>query len=170
MSSSDLLDRLVERESFGEIVALLEPDELVVAALRLEGLSDSQIGRLLGVTRASVSYRIQAASRRIMEQQPDLAPLLRDRRQPSQRAPCQETPPLEHGWLCRRSDDEADLLPEPSADLTTQEVAQRCHVKPQTVRRWIRAGRFPNVHQVGLRGDYRIPEGDLVELEGEGSG
>ena len=130
---------------------MLEPEELVVAALRLEGLSDAQIGELLGVSRAAVSRRME-----------------RGREQPRQRSPRNETPPLEHGWLCRWNGDPSGAthphargVLHPGAGLTAQDVAQRYGVAPQTVTRWIREGRFPHAYRAGgRRRDYRIPEGD----------
>jgi DNA-binding CsgD family transcriptional regulator len=96
----DPLQRLIEREAFAEIVALLQPLDLVVAAMRLEGLTDGEIAALLGVTRASVSSRMRRAGRRIVHLRPDLAPLLEGRR-PRHRPPERTSlPPLERGWLC----------------------------------------------------------------------
>jgi len=159
------LDRLVEQETFLEIISLLEPEELVVALLRLEGLSDLQIGRLLGITGSAVCRRIQQARDRISARRPALAPLLKDRRVPRRKAPRNEVPPLEHGWLCRWTDEQDRPLPDLTADLTTEDVARRCQVTTQTVRRWIRQGFFPHAYRVrGRRGDHRIPEEDLAEF------
>jgi len=166
MISPHPLDRLVAQDTLREILSLLEPGELVVAVLRLEGLSDTQISDLLGITRSTVGLRIQQARERLIQRLPELAPVLRDRRQPHQKPPSNETPPLEHGWLCRWTDDEPDPLPELTADLTTQDVADRYNVTTQAVTRWIRAGRFPNAYRLdGRRGDYRIPESDLAGFQ-----
>jgi hypothetical protein len=143
-------------------VILLEPEELIVAALRLEGLSDVQIGEVLGVTGATVNLRMHLACKRIMAQAPDLAPVLRDRRQPARRPPSNEPAPLAHGWLCGR----AEAFLESQADLTTADVARSYRVTPQTVTRWVREGLFPNAYRLeGEEGDYRIPEEDLAEFE-----
>jgi excisionase family DNA binding protein len=166
------LDQLVQRDTFGELLALLEPEELVVAALRLEGLSDTQIGDLLGIGRAAVSRRMERARERIIRALPELAVVLRDRGQPRHKPARNDTPPLEHGWLCHWTAERshATLLapvsaPHATAGLTTRDVAQRYGVTPQTVTRWIRAGRFPHACRTGgRRGDYRIPEGDLAQL------
>jgi DNA-binding CsgD family transcriptional regulator len=163
------LDRLIERESFAEIVTLLQPEELLVAVLRLEGLSDVQIGRLLGITRAGVSFRLKQARERISAEAPDLAPLLRGREQPPGKQVRLDPPPLEHGWLCPEEAgwDRAGGQPgAANAGLTTVDVAQRYQVTPQTVTRWVREGRFPNVSLVDAPpGGYRIPEEDLAHLE-----
>jgi len=165
MTSPHPLDRLIERETFGEMLALLTPEELVLAALRLEGLSDVQIGALLDVDRSTVSHRMQQARERIAAEIPELAETLRDRQQPRQKPPHSETPSLEHGWICRWA--ENDPLPELGRALTVSDVAQRYGVERATVRRWIRKGRFPHVYRVqGQRGDYRIPEGDLMIGDG----
>ena len=82
------LDELIAREACAEILSLLRPDELVVAALRLEGLDDAQIGRRLGMDGPAVSQRMIRAQQRIAAQRPDLASLLTGRRRhPSQRQP-----------------------------------------------------------------------------------
>jgi transcriptional regulator with XRE-family HTH domain len=174
--SAHPLDQLVQRDTFGEVLALLEPGELVVAALRLEGLSDTQIGDLLGIGRAAVSRRMERARERIIRALPELAVVLRDRGQPRQKPPRNDTPPLEHGWLCRWTVERSRAAlvapagaPHAAADLTTRDVAQRYGVAPQTVTRWIRAGQFPHASRTGgRRGDYRIPEGDLARLAVKG--
>jgi hypothetical protein len=82
------LDELIAREACAEILSLLRPDELVVAALRLEGLDDAQIGRRLGMDGLTVSQRMIRAQQRIAAQRPDLAGLLAGRRmRPSLRQP-----------------------------------------------------------------------------------
>jgi hypothetical protein len=154
------LERLIERESFAEIVSRLQPEELLVAVLRLEGLSDVQIGRLLGITRAGVSFRLKQAQARIAAEAPDLAPLLRGREQPPGKPLRLDPPPLAHGWLC--GEDAAQIR---AGGLTTVDVAERYQVTPQTVGRWAREGRFPNAYLVDAPpGGYRIPEEDLACL------
>ena len=165
MISPHPLNRLIERETFGEMVALLTPEELVVAALRLEGLSDVQIAALLDVDRSAVSHRMQQARERIAAEIPELAATLRDRQQPRQKPPHDEIPPLERRWICRWA--EVDPLPELGRALTVSDVAQRYGVETATVRRWIRGGRFPHAYRMpGRRREYRIPEGDLVMGDG----
>jgi len=164
MVSPHPLDRLIERETFAEMLALLTPEELVVAALRLEGLSDAQIAALLDIDRSTISHRMQQARERIAAEIPELAATLRDRQQPRQKPSDSDTPPLERGWICRWAED--DPLPELGRGLAVSDVAQGCGVTPATVRRWIRAGRFPHAYRVqGQRGDYRIPERDLMMAE-----
>ncbi len=161
MSILHPLDRLVQQDMFQEIIALLEPEELVVAALRLEGLSDAQIGALLGITREAVGLRLRRACQRIIQLKPDLAPLLRGRRQSRLRPLADSTPPLERGWLCHEALDLEEPLPELTGGRTVQEVARRYGVTPQTVRRWIRAGRFSCVYRLRHgRGEYRIADGE----------
>lgn len=161
MSVAHPLDRLVEQDTFEEIIALLEPEELVVAALRLEGLSDGQIGALLGITREAVGLRLRRACRRIIQLKPELAPLLRGRRQSRLQPLADSGRPLERGWLCREGLPAEEPLPEPGGGQTVHEVARRYGVTPQTVRRWIRAGRFACVYRVGHGpGEYRIVDGE----------
>lgn len=154
------LDRLIEREAFAEIVASLGPGELLVAALRLEGLTDRQIGALLGVTRATVSYRLQQARRRIMAERPDLAPWLRGRQRGRANGGRLGGQPLARGWLCRQP---------PATDaLSVHEAARRLGVSVGTVCRWVRDGRFPGAYRAsGVRGDLRIPEEDVSAVAGE---
>jgi hypothetical protein len=76
------LHDLIRRELFAEIIRHLRPIELLIALLRLQGLTDHQIARELGTTRACVTRGMLRARRRIAEQVPDAADLLggRDRR------------------------------------------------------------------------------------------
>ena len=90
------LDRLVEQDTFAEALALLEPEELVIASLRLEALSDDQIASLLDVDRATVCRRMEQARQRIVEALPELGPVLRDRRH----RPLRRLRPLQRGWIC----------------------------------------------------------------------
>jgi hypothetical protein len=99
------LDRLVEQDTLVEMLALLEPEELLIAFLRLEALSDDQIGTLLDIDRRTVSRRMEQACQRIVEAMPELAPVLRDRRHP----PLQRRKPLEGGWICPSLGIEPDL-------------------------------------------------------------
>jgi DNA-binding CsgD family transcriptional regulator len=164
MISPHPLERLIEQETFGEMVALLTPEELVVAALRLEGLSDAQIGALLDIDRSAICHRMQQARERIAAEIPELAATLRGRRQLCLKPPDSEAPPLERGWICRWVED--DPLPELGRALAVSDVAQGFGVTPATVRRWIRAGRFPHAYRVqGQQGDYRIPERDLLMVD-----
>ncbi len=50
---------------------------------------------------------------------------------------------------------------------TTEEVAERDHVKPTTVHRWVREGRINALNMGGSRrGPYRFRVSDLEEFEG----
>jgi len=115
MIPSEALDRVVERETFAEILACLTPQELAVAALRLEGLSDAEIGILLGTSRQAVRQRLAKAQMRIIYTRPELAPALRGRCPSNGPVTPPATLPLEHGWLCdpwqalvRALDDDGD--------------------------------------------------------------
>jgi len=106
MIPSEPLDRLVEQDTFAEMLSLLEPEELVIAFLRLEALSDDQIAALLEIDRITVSRRMDLARQRVAEAMPELATVLRDRRHPPQR----RRRPLERGWICPAIGDEPDPL------------------------------------------------------------
>ena len=101
MSVQQPVERLVERDTFAEMVALLEPVELLIACLRLEDLSDDQIASLLDVDRCTVHGYMEQALQRIVAALPELGVVLRDRRHPPQRG----LRPLARGWICP-SDDE----------------------------------------------------------------
>ena len=96
MISPHPLDRLVEQDTFAEALALLEPEELIITLLRLEGLTDEQIASLLDVDRGTICRRMEQARQRIVNALPELAPVLRDRRH----RPLRCRRPLQRGWIC----------------------------------------------------------------------
>jgi excisionase family DNA binding protein len=49
-------------------------------------------------------------------------------------------------------------------DLKVQEVAQRMGTHAETIRRWLRAGKFPHAYQISNRYGWRIPEADVDAL------
>lgn len=102
----------MEQDTFAELLALLEPEDLIIAALRLEGLSDSQIAALLDVDPRTVGWRMEKAQLRIMEALPELAPFLRGRRRLSPQPLSEQSPPLERGWLCNWDEGADEPLPE----------------------------------------------------------
>jgi hypothetical protein len=121
MISPHPLDRLVEQDSFAEMLALLEPEELVIAALRLEDLSDDQIASLLDIDRASVRRRMEQACQRIAEALPELTSVLRDRRY----RPACDLRPLNRGWLCPSIGGEPDPFAGRRRDPIRQATAPR---------------------------------------------
>jgi IS30 family transposase len=161
------LERIIEREAFAEIVSLLRPGELGIARLRLEGVPDKIIARMLGVSQPAVSRRMKKASRRIATQRPRLAPLLRGRRQHCTVPSDNGARPLERDWVCHQPVVAHDNdLPVVDGGLSTRVVAQRLGVRQATITRWCREGRFPNAYRASDgRGDYVIPESDLERWE-----
>jgi excisionase family DNA binding protein len=147
------LDRLVARETFQEAIHLLTPRQLAVALLRLEGLTDDQIARLLGIQWCSATKRIRHAAARIASEVPELRSFLRDRRQAG-RSHTLDNQPLEHGWLCT---DSAGLAEAPSAEpyLSTGEAAALLEVHPNTIVQRCRQGRYSDALRDGTR--WRIP-------------
>ena len=93
------LDRLILRETTVEILESLRPRERAIAVLRLEGLNDVQIGRILGMEQSSVTRCMRRARRRIIAQVPGAADLLADRKRPGG-SPRPPDAPLERGWIC----------------------------------------------------------------------
>jgi hypothetical protein len=124
MIPSEALDRVIEKETFAEILACLTPEELAVAALRLEGLSNAGIGTLLGMSRQAVRKRLIKAQMRIIYTRPELAPALRGRCTSNGPVAPPATLPLEHGWLCDpgqavaqvHDDDVQGIIPQPAGE------------------------------------------------------
>jgi DNA-directed RNA polymerase specialized sigma24 family protein len=100
MAEMDPLERLIRQETFAEVVAAMTPEEKAIAALRLEGLSDRQIGKMLGVYRSEITLCMAAAQVRIAEQVPDARDWVLGRQVPRGPRPIRGRP-LEHGWICR---------------------------------------------------------------------
>lgn len=50
--------------------------------------------------------------------------------------------------------------------LKVEEVAKRLQLAPETVRRWLRAGRLEGVRLGGTKAGYRIPESEVWRLLG----
>lgn len=49
-------------------------------------------------------------------------------------------------------------------ELTVEEAAERLRVHPESVRRWLRAGRFPHARRLSVRAGWRIPQADVDAL------
>lgn len=147
------LDRLIARETFEEAIRPLTPRQLAVALLRLEGLTDDQIARLLGIQRSSATKRIRHAGQRIASEVPELRSFLRDLRQAG-RTHTLDNQPLEHGWLCT---DSAGLAETPGVDpyLTSSEAASVLSIHPNTIVQRCNQGRYPAARRDGTR--WRIP-------------
>lgn len=50
-------------------------------------------------------------------------------------------------------------------EYTVREVAQLVGKHEETVKRWIRTGKFPNAYRNSDKEGWRIPEGDLPQLD-----
>jgi hypothetical protein len=108
------LERLILRENCLDILHSLEPHELIIAALRLERLSDVQIGEILGIDRTTVSRCLARAQERIMRDLPYTAGLLAGRQPERGPLPYSGTI-LEQGWICDWS--HLDDWPEPETPI-----------------------------------------------------
>lgn len=139
-----ILDRMIEKEIFAEIIVRLNPSETAVALLRADGLDDQQIAEALGITRAAVQARIKQAVTRISSQMPEAARLLagRDRYNSASRH---------------------FTIPEQDDLITASHAARMLSCSSQTIRNWITAGRLPNAQQAST-GQWLIPWGDLKRL------
>jgi hypothetical protein len=78
----DPLARVVERETWAEIVRALTPYELFVADKRQQGYTDAEIAHWLGVDASTVSRWMVRAQRRIARTVPGAAALLQGRCRP----------------------------------------------------------------------------------------
>jgi hypothetical protein len=146
MISPHPLDRLVEQDTFAEALALLEPEELIIAALRLEGLSDERAAYLLDIDRGTIGRRMEQARQRIVNALPELAPFLSDRRQ----RPLRCSRPLQRGWLCPDAGGEPEPCSGRSPDFQ--------HSAP-LVRRYIR-GLSRSVLDAGHQGQEKGSQPD----------
>ena len=70
----------MRREMLVRVVRLLTVNELVVAVLRADGLSDREIARLLEVQPAVISRRMMRAQERIVLMLPEAAEMVAGRR------------------------------------------------------------------------------------------
>ena len=139
-----VLDRIIEQETFAEIVARLTPCETAVALLRADGLGDQEIADALGITRSAVQDRIKKAVTRISRQVPEAGRLLAGRNRFNTASRCLTIP------------DEQDLFSVPQA-------AEVLNCTTACIRSWIAAGRFPNAHKAHT-GRWQIPCSDLERL------
>ena len=74
------LDQLVRQDDFATIIREARPTELVVIALRLEGLDNQKIAALLGISSSAVGHRMRTYQARICTKHPDLACQVRGRK------------------------------------------------------------------------------------------
>jgi excisionase family DNA binding protein len=137
MSDNPLLDELCSRDTVAEILAVLDPFDLLIAYLRARGLSDAQIGAELGITKQSVWERMNTARWRLLEAMPDLRVALEGRRH------------VGHGGDA-----------EDGAPLTVTAAARAMDVSRITVLGWIRDGRLPGAYREGRR--WLIPRATLA--------
>lgn len=70
----DAVDHIIARENLAEIAATLTGPELFVVFLKTQGMNGAQIAEHMGVHPSTVSRRLSAARRRILQAMPELAP------------------------------------------------------------------------------------------------
>ena len=164
MISNEPLERLVARETFAEMLAVLRPLDALIAQYRVYGWSDAEIGETLHFDPSTVWRRMERAKARVIEEVPELSLDLSARRRRRHQAHSGESSPLERDCIRLQWPDEDGVWAEAKPDLTTAEVALHYGVSPCTVRRWIQAGRFPQAYQLdNRRREYRVPEDDLED-------
>jgi len=76
----DCLEELVFRDTVREALALLTPDELLMATGRAQGMSDRMVAEMLDIEPAAVSSRLARARERIAADIPELRVFLDGRR------------------------------------------------------------------------------------------
>lgn len=67
------IDRIIGMETYAQLLKLFTPGELVVIALRYEGLSNMEVAAELGLSKAAVSMRLSTARKRVLREMPELA-------------------------------------------------------------------------------------------------
>ena len=67
-----ILEQIVFGETVQEALALMRPDELLLAAGRAAGLSDRELAELFDIEPCTVSYRLEQARKRIVAEIPEL--------------------------------------------------------------------------------------------------
>jgi len=66
-------ERLVSLDRQREILELLTPQQLAVVALVVDGFSQAEAARMLGISRQAAQRRLRAARRRVLRELPELA-------------------------------------------------------------------------------------------------
>ncbi len=152
------------RETFAEMLEVFRPFDLVIATLRTEGLSGTEIGEVLALDPSAIWRRVEQVKARVIDEVPELKSDLSARRWRRYKECHGEGPPLERGLIRRWLVDGRGVWPESKRDLTTAQVARHYGVSTSTVRRWVQAGRFPHAYQLdNRRKEYRVPEVDLED-------
>jgi len=111
-SAPTILDQLAALDSCAEIWQAMTPRQQQIATLRLVGLSNRQIGELLGTTRENIGLTLKCAQQRIGRRHPELRPLLG--RYLYTRGPKAKSPhhrQLDWSWI-----EEQDTILSPSKD------------------------------------------------------
>jgi excisionase family DNA binding protein len=136
-SHAGILERLIFRETVQEALALMAPEDLLLAAGRAAGLSDAELADRFNLDEATVSQRLGRARDRIAAEIPELRVLLAGRRHRSHSRP----------------------EPEAGEDAgrTLEEVAAALGVGEATVAVWLQEKKFPGAYRVG--NEWRIPAG-----------
>ena len=70
--SSPQLERMIALEEYQALLAQLTPAQLVVVALKLDGLRQVEIAEMLGLRPSAVCMRLVAARHHLTERRPDL--------------------------------------------------------------------------------------------------
>jgi DNA-directed RNA polymerase specialized sigma24 family protein len=76
MNENPVLDAIIARETYTELLAELRPRELSVVALRLDGLPFDVAAELIGISRQAVYQRLAPARNRLKSRFPHIQTLL----------------------------------------------------------------------------------------------
>ena len=154
------LDRLCRLETFQAIIHSLTPEQLVVVALRLDGLGVSEAAQELGVSRQVVEARLKSAQKRAREHLADYD--LEDRR-------CSRKPLQKLSMAQLRILAAVDHLTEvgiPASPTLVCEYLSISNVR-KTMERMVINGLLVRAEKVESYQTYRIADGILKEEEVE---
>ena len=99
--SDRIIHEMEIRRIFRQVLGVLEPYHMPMLALRLEGLREFQVAKLLGISRTTLNAIDRDLKARIQTEVPEAWILIRDLRRRS--GPWENIAPLERGWI---SDDD----------------------------------------------------------------
>ena len=123
--SDRIIHHMEIRRIFRQMVDVLEPHDMPILALRLEGLREADVARLLGMSRTTLNILDRDLKARIQAHVPEAWDLIHDlRRRSGHRV---VTDPLDRGWISEIGavSDELDGHPEPQTPDPTPPLPEK---------------------------------------------
>lgn len=77
--SNNPLDAMISTETMTEIIETFDFQQLLIAYLRIDGLNNIEIAKVLGVSHQAVHYHMKKARRDLLATYPYLIPVLEGR-------------------------------------------------------------------------------------------